>query len=326
MSVVFSTYPWAYFTPGGGEFQIEKLFNAINKKDFIIERYNQWNPQKDVKIHHFFSCIGGSYHFCNYLKEEGKKLVISPSLWITKDTANQYAIEEIRSQLLLADLLVVNSEIEKITLSEVLSISIDKFKVVNNGFDSELADFKNDEFPLIKELPASWRNNYFYCLGNIEQRKNQNILIEAAKLLGFNLVLAGHIRQKNYYEKLRIKDYSNIKYLGPIEHNSYKYRSLFKNAKAFILPSTLETPGLAALEAAAFGLPIIVTKEGSAKEYFGDIKTYFDGKKADISELCELINLINKSPEKGIVKEDIISQYNWNKIAEDQINIYKKLI
>ena len=326
MSVVFSTYPWAYFTPGGGEYQIDKLFNAIKKTNFIIERFNQWNPQKDANVHHFFSCIGGSYHFCNYLKDIGKKLVISPSLWITQDTAYQYPIEEIRSQLSLADLLVVNSEIEKNTLSDVLSLSIDKFQVVNNGFDAELLDIKNEEFPFINELPKSWRNNYFYCLANIEERKNQHILIEAFNKLGYNLVLAGHVRQKEYFEKLRIKEYSNIRFLGPIKHNSFKYRSLYKNAKAFILPSTLETPGLAALEAVAFGLPIIVTKEGSAKEYFGNIETYYDGKKADVSELCELINLLNELPKKGIVKEEIIHQYKWTKVALDQIDIYKSLI
>ena len=52
----------------------------------------------------------------------------------------------------------------------------------------------------------------------------------------------------------------------------------------------METPGLAALEAAALGIPIIVTSEGSSKEYFGEIKTYYDGKKGDILELAELIN------------------------------------
>ena len=31
MKTIFATYPWAYFTPGGGEYQLEKLYNAIKK-------------------------------------------------------------------------------------------------------------------------------------------------------------------------------------------------------------------------------------------------------------------------------------------------------
>ena len=57
MKVVYNTYPWAYFTPGGGEYQIEKVFDAIKRKKNQIQKFNQWDPQKDADVFHFFSCI-----------------------------------------------------------------------------------------------------------------------------------------------------------------------------------------------------------------------------------------------------------------------------
>ena len=92
MEIVLATYPWAYFTPGGGEIQIEMLNKYLEKKDITIHKFDNWNPQTKPNIYHFFSCMGGSLDFCNYLKSINKKLIVSASLWITKDTAHNYNI------------------------------------------------------------------------------------------------------------------------------------------------------------------------------------------------------------------------------------------
>ena len=55
---------------------------------------------------HFFSCIAGSLHFCKFVRERGLPLVITSSLWVDEETKQLYPIEEIRSQLALADVVV----------------------------------------------------------------------------------------------------------------------------------------------------------------------------------------------------------------------------
>lgn len=325
MQVVFATYPWAYFTPGGGEIQIEKLYKYIKDKGIDIYKYDSWKPIYKAELYHFFSCMGGSIDFCNYLKSIDKKLVLSTSLWVTKDTMENYNIKQIQLQMLVADRIIVNSDKEKNLLSNIFNIEKEKFRVVYNGFEPELLSLREKTFKRSKGVPKNW-DKYIFCLANIERRKNQHLLIEACKLTNKRLVLAGHIREQDYFNSLDIDNKDFVTFLGPIKNHTYEFFSLFLNSSCFILPSTLETPGLAALEAAALGIPIIVTSEGSSKEYFGEIKTYYDGKKGDILELAELINNLFINPQIGNVKFDQIKKFTWDNCVNKQIDIYKELI
>ena len=325
MEIVLATYPWAYFTPGGGEIQIEMLNKYLKKKNITIHKFDNWNPQTKPNIYHFFSCMGGSIDFCNYLKSINKKLIISASLWITKDTLHNYNIDQIKSQLLIADRIIVNSKQEKYSLSDVFQIEKSKFRVVNNGFEPDLFKYRDKKFKKSSKIPSDWQD-YILCLANIEPRKNQKILIEACKLNKKKLILVGHIRDKDYFRSLELNNNNSVIYYGSVKNHSYEFFSLILNAKCFVLASKLETPGLAALEAAALGIPIIITSEGCTKEYFGGINTYYDGKKGDVKELSDLIKRVFINQTLGIVKFDQIKDFSWDKCVQNQIDIYEELI
>ena len=325
MEIVLATYPWAYFTPGGGEIQIEMLNKYLKKKDINIHKFDTWSPQSKPNIYHFFSCMGGSIDFCNYLKSIDKKLIVSASLWITKDNLHNYNIDQIKSQLLISDRIIVNSKKEENLLSEVFKIEKSKFRVVYNGFEPDLLNYRGKKFKRSSKIPINWKD-YILCLANIEPRKNQKILIEACKLNNKKLVLVGHIRDKDYFRSLELDKNNSVIYYGSVENHSYEFFSLLLNAKCFVLASTLETPGLAALEAAALGVPIIVTSEGCAKEYFGSIDTYYDGKKGNVKELSDLISKVFIDPTLGIVNTDQINIFSWDKCIDKQILIYEELI
>lgn len=325
MEISLATYPWAYFTPGGGEIQIEMIYKYLKKKNINVYKFNSWEPKENTNIYHFFSCMGGSFNFCNYLKSIEKKLIISSSLWITKDTLKNYDIGQIKSQLLIADRIIVNSEKEKDLLGNILEIDNSKFRVVHNGFEPDLLEYRNKKFKKSPKIPPDWKE-YIICLANIESRKNQNILIDACRLSQKKLILVGHIREKDYFKSLEIDDNNSVIYYGPVENHSKEFFSLLLNAKCFVLPSTLETPGLAALEAAALGIPIIVTSEGCAKEYFGNIESYYDGKRGEVKELSELISKVFLNPKLGTVKLNDIKEFSWNKCIENQILAYEELI
>ena len=327
MKIALATFPWAYFTPGGGEIQIEKLFEELKLKNIEVEKFNQWIPQKEFGIFHFFSCMGGSFDFCNYLKEINKKLLISSSLWITKEKTSEYPLEAIINQLKLADYIIVNSLMEKNLLSDVTGINNQFFRVVHNGFDEKLLLCRNKSVNPPANIPKEWLGNYIFCLANIEKRKNQNKLVMAARKLNKKLILAGNIRDYKYFDSLGIRDDDkNVIFCGPVNQKSSQFISLFKFSSCFVLPSKLETPGLAALEAAALGVPLIVTDEGSPREYFGQIQSYYNGKDGNTDDLCDLINCVIKTPKLGIVKLDQIKKFTWSKCAEEQINIYKELL
>lgn len=324
MEILLATYPWAYFTPGGGEIQIEMLYKYLKKKDINVCKFDSWNPKIKTKIFHFFSCMGGSFDFCNFLKSSNKKLIISSSLWITKDTMHNYDIGQIKAQLSIADRIVVNSEKEKDLLSDIFEIDRENFRVVYNGFEPDLLQYREKKFNKPQKLPVNCKD-YVLCIANIETRKNQHLLIEATKLSKKKLVLVGHIREKDYFNSLEI-DNNSVIYYGSVENHSNEFFSLLLNAKCFVLPSTLETPGLAALEAAALGIPIVVTSEGCTKEYFGGIDSYYDGKSGDVKELSDLITKVFFNPMLGSVNFNQIEKFTWSKCIENQILVYEELM
>jgi glycosyltransferase involved in cell wall biosynthesis len=95
------------------------------------------------------------------------------------------------------------------------------------------------------------------------------------------LVLIGNIRDQNYFLECIKEGGTQLRYIGFLEHDSKLLKSAYSACKVFCLPSTLETPGLAALEAYAIGVPIAITAEGSTSEYFGNFVEYLNPTNVD---------------------------------------------
>jgi len=284
MKVMFATYPMAFHTPGGGEIQLLAYQKYLPAQGVNVTPFDLWNPRFiEHNLVHFFSCVGGSSHFCGFVKQLGLPLIVSSSLWITEETKDLYPIGEIRTQLNLADCVVANSDMECDMLSQVLDLPRDKFVTVYNGVDDIFFDKPS---PVLFRQEFGIDKSFILNVGNIEPRKNQLRLAQAMQAFpDYKLVLIGHVRDKAYFEELMKTAGEQLIHIGPLSHESELLRSAYQACKAFALPSTLETPGLAALEAAAQGAILVVTKEGSTQEYFADDAIYVDPESVDsISE------------------------------------------
>jgi glycosyltransferase involved in cell wall biosynthesis len=286
MKVLFATYPMAFHTPGGGEVQLLAYEKHLPQHGVEVKLFDPWKPSfLDYDIVHFFSCVGGSSHFCAFVKRLGLPLVVSSSLWITEATKHLYPVDEIRAQLGLADRVVANSEIECDTLAQVLNLPREKFVTVYNGVDDVFFEHPSAElFRRHIGTDASFVLN----VGNIEPRKNQLRLAQAMKSHpDQKLLLIGHIRDQSYFDEVMREAGSQVIYVGPLPHDSELLRSAYQACTLFCLPSTLETPGLAALEAATQQVPLLVTSEGSCREYFGDRAIYVNPE--DSGEIAQRI-------------------------------------
>ena len=302
IKVYYATYPMAFHTPGGGEIQLLKYKEHLENSEIEVELFNQWNPRFDeCDIVHFFSVIGGSVHFCNFVKQLGKKLVISSSLWITEETKHLYPIDEIRHQLSLADKVIANSDIECEQLSQVLDLPRDKFVTVYNGVDKL---FFTKISPVLFREKFNIKEKFVLNVGNIEPRKNQLKLVEAMKSFPeMKLVLIGHRRDEVYAEKVFDLGGERVIYIGSLEHTDELLRSAYAACEVFCLPSTLETPGLAALEATASGCKIAITEVGATKEYFGNQVNYLNP--SSIESIVFALNTIHSSKLELQTWEDI---------------------
>lgn len=125
-----------------------------------------------------------------------------------------------------------------------------------------------------------------------DQRKNVKRLIEASKKYHFSLILGGKLRNDEEEKLLYswIDGADNIKYLGYLSDE--EKLNLYKKARVFALPSLNEGVGIVALEAAALGCDIVITKLGGPHEYYVNMAKVVDPYNMDDigKAVCELLN------------------------------------
>lgn len=319
MKLLFNTYPMAFHTPGGGEVQLMQYRKHLLGHDVEVTLLDLWAPQfKSHDIVHFFSCMSGSLHFCSFVKSIGMPLLVSPNLWITEETKGNYPFDEIRLMFVLSDRVVCNSDAECDLLATVFNIEREKFVTVYNGIDRQ---FLVATDPGIFRSARGIEGPFVLNVANIEPRKNQLNMIRALKAHPeLTLVLVGHIRDAEYAKRCIEEGGDQLKYLGPLAHDSDELRSAYTACSVFALPSTLETPGLAALEAFACGAPVVVTGEGCTREYFGDGARYVDH--GDIAGIGNAI-AESASRRKTFLPTMVASaNYTWDKVVEHLVDVY----
>jgi len=321
MKVLFATYPMAFHTPGGGEIQLLAYHKHLPSHGVDVTLFDPWKPRfLEHDLVHFFSCVGGSVHFCNFVKQLGLPLVVSSSLWVTEETKHLYPIGEIHHQFSLADRVVANSEIECDTLARIFDLPRQKFVSVLNGVEQSFyepvtSDLFRDEFRI--------QDRFILNVGNIEPRKNQLALIRAMKSFPeLKLVLIGHQRNPEYAQACFAEGADQVVYVGTLAHDSPVLRSAYAACEAFVLPSTLETPGLAALEAHAAGARIAVTKVGSTEEYFAQHVAYLHP--SDVDSIAQSIREALAQPRAGTV--GTARDLTWQAVLSPLKDLYASLL
>lgn len=300
-----------------------KYMEELELAGVHVIRYDPWNAKKQLDqadIVHYFSVQGGSWRFCGHVQEVRKlPLIISPIIWI--DDPAKYGMEEIGATLRMADHILPNSQAECDQLSGVFNMSPSLFSSIVNGVDDI---FFVQADPCVFREHFGIQKQFVLCMGNIEARKNQLRLIEALKGSGIHLVLAGQEREADYAAQCHAMADATVHFVGILEHGSELQRSAYAATEALILPSTLETPGLAALEAAAAGCRIAVTKEGCTHEYFRDFAVYLDP--YDITSIRHAVQAVVKAPKKTEFSTFIKDHYTWKHAAQQLIAVYKNVL
>jgi glycosyltransferase involved in cell wall biosynthesis len=321
MKIFFNTYPVAFQCPGGGEIQLLKSKEALERRGHEVILFSQWEHSlAEADVVHQFSVQGGIYNFCAYAHNHKIPLVLSPILWLS-EYIDQYPMGEIGLMTNLADVICPNSFAEVERFVQHFDAPRDKYHVTYNGLDADFFEKISGElFRKYFNVPEL----FVLCVGNIEIRKNQVALIEAASEQGIHVVLIGNVRDQDYYEKLCERFDGKFSYLGYLPHDSEMLRSAYSACSVFALPSLLETPGLAALEAAASGARLLITKEGCTEEYFGDDALYVDPK--SVTDIAEKLSTAMQSSDghKGLIER--VRHFTWDDVAIQLEAAYSKAI
>jgi glycosyltransferase involved in cell wall biosynthesis len=121
-----------------------------------------------------------------------------------------------------------------------------------------------DRWPLVCA-----KQDFVLWIGRMDPVKGAHRAIEAARLAGRNLVLAGPVqtRQRRYFRE-RIQphlDGHRVRYVGEVTGTAKQY--LYANAHALLMPVRWREPfGMVMVEALATGTPVIAFPEGAAAE------------------------------------------------------------
>ncbi|MCC4117952.1 glycosyltransferase [Aromatoleum toluclasticum] len=320
MNIVFSTYPNAFVTPGGGEIQLLQYLRHLEERGVSVSRFDLWRGFEQFdgsSVMHFFSCMPGSEHFLRFCSDKGFPVVVSPNLWVTEDTAHLYPFNEIRAVLDVADAVVCNSDAECVLLSRVFGLPRERFFTVYNAVDQM---FLEPVDPALFREAAGISGKFVLNVANIESRKNQLVLIRAMKHFpDLTLVVAGHVRDQSYADQCAAEGGAQWRHVGSLPYASDLLRSAYSGCEVFALPSTLETPGLAALEAAACGCRIVLTREGSTSEYFGNDVFYVDPMDGD-SIARAIRQALDASP--GALRSRISSHFLWPQVMNALTPVY----
>lgn len=321
MAIFYAQYPWAFFTPGGGEIQLLKYIQILKDMEVEIHKFDPWKPEiRQGDILHYFSCMSGSFPFLSYLKSKGIKIIVSPNLWVTLETKNDFPSREIEEILKLSDRIICNSNAECDLLSECYSVNREQFVTVYNGFDSNYLYSVDDAKCFLDkyEIPQQ----YILNVANIEPRKNQLNLIKSMKYFpDFKLIICGHIRDSKYATNCFELAGDQCIYLGYLDHCSSDLRAIYQSCSLFALPSMVETPGLAALEAKASGVQVVITNIGSTREYFGNSVFYVDP-----CDVTSITGGIHNALTNNISKDfKFISKYLWKNVLFDLKKTYMSM-
>ncbi len=165
--------------------------------------------------------------------------------------------------------------------------------------------------------------DFVLCVGRLESRKNQLMLLKALEDSPMTVVLAagGFSYQPEYEAAIRsFKRRGKTIVLGMLDPQMLS--SAYAACRVHALASWYELPGLVSLEAAARNKNIVVTRTGTTADYVGDKAFYctpWDG-----DSILSAVTAAYYSPvREGMT--DLAQSFSWVKAVERTEEVYREV-
>ena len=160
----------------------------------------------------------------------------------------------LRGGVQAADAVVEVSAFTRDELVALLGVPVERIRVVPNGVDPVFT----------AEGPAA-EGDYVLAVGTLEPRKNLAAAVEAARLAGVDLRVAG------------AAGWGEVAAEGWVgEPTDGELAALLRGARCLVYPSLYEGFGLPVLEAMACGTPVVTSRGGATEEVAGGAAVLVD--------------------------------------------------
>ena len=219
--------------------------------------------------------------------------------------------------------------------SAVKDLGIDsEIAVIANGADAPGEDAPDAFDP----APGEWTyDRILLFLGRLHRKKGLLPLVEGWKESGiansgWRLVIAGPDQDgfRSRLEKTSVEHDcgDSIRFVGP-RYGEDKH-CWFSRADAFILPSFSEGVPVSALEAMAYGLPVIMTGHCNLPSAFGEGAALECGTRPEsisgalrrLAEMSEDERNLMGSRARLLVEK----QYSWDRVADKRMDGYRRIL
>ncbi len=205
--------------------------------------------------------------------------------------------------------------------------------VVYNGLD------------VSKFIPDFNKENYLLSLSAIAPHKGQHLAIDVAKRTNNNIIVAGNISDKVYFEekikplvdfdisdsKNKLEAYLNLPesengkvvYCG-FADNEQKAK-LYSKAKVFLMPTQVqETFGFVVVEALASGTPVVALNNGAMPELIRQSQTgYVCNNEEDMASAIIKLNDVDREVIGKFCVEDVSKRFSVEAAAKNYLRIYE---
>jgi len=200
--------------------------------------------------------------------------------------------------------------------------------LIHNGVERPL----KREAEEITKLYGLSKNSYICMISRLTAEKGVHYLIDAYNSIKTDkkLVIAGDTSDTDeYVEMLKEKasGNENIIFTGFISGNVLS--EIYSNAYLVTLPSDIEGMSLSLLEALAYGNAVLCSDIPENTLVAENKAIHF--KKSNVRDLAEKLQAMCDDEEavnvmKDGVDEFILNKYNWNDVATETYELYRKIL
>ncbi len=269
---------------GGFQIQIEQTMDALQKASVEVEYLRWWDAAQSGDILHYFGRPRLAY--VQFAQQKGMKVVMSQLLtglgsrvawkrrvqklvthasqrFLPAMVTGPFGWEAYRS----VDASICLTPWEAHLMRDMFEVPADRVHVVPNGVEEVF----------LQSRPAS-RGPWLVCTATITERKRVVELAEAAVAAQTPLWVVGKAyAESDAYAKrfleLARQQPKLIRYEGPIQDRA-KLAQVYREARGFVLLSTMESLSLSALEAAACECPLLLSDLPWARTVFQSGASY----------------------------------------------------
>lgn len=226
------------------------------------------------------------------------------------------AAKRLRDQsalLRMADVALPASEIEAFLYANVLRVVSVPYVVAPLGID-------DDAFA----SPRAAQRTGVICAGRVEPRKNQAALLYALRDVPVDVTIVGRAYEPAYLALCRRWATPRTTFVDHVPQ--HELVAMLARAAVHVLPSWVDTPGLASLEAAATGARVVTGARGTEHEYFGAEADYADP--LDPATIrAAVVRALERGPrDRGDGLERRLGARTWHAHGERTLEAYARAV